>query len=671
MSNIIVERYRIIELLNGTPGNRSYLGKDTSQSDFDECVIKQFLPPSKDATLLKISHNVLETEAKPLEKLAQQDDRIQSLTSFFEKNKNFYLVRNYIVGKSLKNEIVPGDKLNSEQVLDILLEVLEILVVVHQRGIIHGNLKPANIIRRESDNKLVLVDFGAPQEVVSNIIASSEYMPIEQAYRNAQFNSDIYTLGIIAIEALTGLNAKEITNQKNQKNTDAEKINWHPRSYQVNPKLAKIIDKMVDLNYQNRYQSAEEVLKDLQAINQPQSNLVSQQLKQRISNNSQKIARIGGLIFVGVVGFILFAPKNLNNARQLYQQGIEKYNKAEYNQAIKLLSQAIKINPNYSSAYNSRGDAYYRLGNYEKSQQDSTAAIRHNPKDANAYYDRAFSLYLIGEFNGAIIDYNQAIKLNPEYANAYYGRGLARYEIKENRKAITDLNQALALKPKFAKAHLQLGIVNRQIGKKLEAIKDFDKAIKINPKYAEAYYERGKTRYALNEKIVAKKDFTKVIELDSKYIDAYIARADVHTDLGYPKQAYEDYEKAIEMNPEDAKAYIHRGKYRFQMRDIEGAIENYNLAIKIDSTQETAFNNRGNANLEMGRLKQAMADYSQAIELNSEYALAYYNRGLLRTDLGRVPTAIEDFKAAADIFLKKGEENDYKDAMARIKELTP
>ena len=435
MSNIILERYRIIELINGTPGSRSYLGEDASQSNFERYVVKQFLPPSKDPKLLKVSHSVLETEVKPLEHLARQDDRIQSLSTFFEKNKNFYLVRNYIVGQSLKKEIVPGKKLSWEQVLNILLEVLETLDFIHSRGIIHGNLKPANIIRRESDNKLVLTDFGAPQEAVSNVVASSEYMPIEQTYRNAQLNSDIFTLGIIAIEALTGLTAREITSQKNQKNADAEKIIWHPRSYKVNPKFANIIDKMVHLNYQNRYQSVKDLLKDLQAINQPQSNPIYQQL----SKNPKLFAGVGSLIIIGAAGLLFFVPRDLNYARQLYQQGILYYDKAEYKQAIKLLSQAIKINPEYSSAYNSRGDAYYRLGNYEKSQQDSSAAIRNNPKDANAYYDRAFSLYLIGEFNGAIIDYNQAIKLNSEYANAYYGRGLARHEIKENRKAITDL----------------------------------------------------------------------------------------------------------------------------------------------------------------------------------------------------------------------------------------
>ncbi|BAY82729.1 TPR repeat-containing serine/threonine protein kinase [Calothrix parasitica NIES-267] len=672
MSNVIlVERYRIIELLSGHLGSRSYLSEDTSQSAKNRYVIKQFLPPSKDPTLLKVSHSVLETEVKPLNNLSQQNNRVENLITFFEKNTNFYLVRKYIIGKSLKEEIVSGKNLTSEQVQNILKEILEILVFIHQQGVIHRNLKPANIIRRESDNKLVLIDFGAPQEAVSNIIAASEYMPIEQVHRNPQFNSDIYTLGIIAIEALTGLRAKEITNNKNKKNTDAERIIWHPRSYKVNPKLAKIINKMVDLNYRNRYQSAKEVLQDLAKINQPQANKIYQQVKHQISERPKLVAGLGSLILAATTSWYFFASKDMNHAKQLYEQGLTNYKNSEYKQAIKLFSQAIRINPEYSSAYNLRGDAYYNLGNYEKSQQDSSAAIRNNPKDANAYYDRGFSLYFAGEFNGAIIDYNQAIKLNPDFANAYYGRGLARYEIKENEKAIQDLNQAIAINPKFTSAYFQRGIIRREMGEKLEGIKDFDEAIKINKKYTEAYYERGKTRYSLNEKPAAKKDFSKVIELDSTYIDAYIARADIHTDLGYPKQAYEDYEKAIEMNPEDPKAYIHRGKYRFQMKDIEGAIENYDKAIELDSTQATAYNNRGNAYLELGKWNKALTDYSQAIEFNSEYAIAYYNRGLLRTDLGRVPGAIEDFQAAADIFLKKGEEKNYQDAMERIKELTP
>ena len=173
MSKIILERYRIIELLSGSLGGRSYLSEDASQSHLNQYVVKQFLPPSQDSRLLKVTYNVLETEAEPLENLARQDDRIDNLVTFFEKNKNFYLVRKYIVGQPLNKQILPGKILDSEQVINLLLEILEILVFIHSRGIIHRNLKPANIIRRESDRKLVLTDFGAPQEAVSNIVASS------------------------------------------------------------------------------------------------------------------------------------------------------------------------------------------------------------------------------------------------------------------------------------------------------------------------------------------------------------------------------------------------------------------------------------------------------------------------------------------------------------------
>ncbi|MCJ8283205.1 MAG: serine/threonine protein kinase, partial [Rivularia sp. ALOHA_DT_140] len=318
MTKIMVERYRLLELLNGTPAGRSYLGKDTDEAGFSQCVIKQFLPPSTDIKLLKVSYNVLDTEAKPLQNLAEQDDRIQNLITFFVKNKNFYLVRKYIEGNPLNKEIVSREELGSEQVIKILTEVLELLVIIHSHGIIHRNLKPANIIRRKSDNKLILTDFGALQEAVSNVVGYSAYTPIEQNHGNAQFNSDIYTLGIIAIEALTGLTASDITTQKNIKNTSAEKIIWHPHNYKVNKKLAKIIDKMVHLNYQNRYQSATEVLQDLQNINQPKSNLVYQQFKlcqQTLSKNPKLFVGIGSLILVGAVGWYFFTYKDINYAR--------------------------------------------------------------------------------------------------------------------------------------------------------------------------------------------------------------------------------------------------------------------------------------------------------------------------------------------------------------------
>lgn len=80
-------------------------------------------------------------------------------------------------------------------------------------------------------------------------------------------------------------------------------------------------------------------------------------------------------------------------------------------------------------------------------------------------------------------------------------------------------------------------------------------------------------------------------------------------------------------------------------------------------------NYRGNANIERRSMQDAIKDYTKAIEINPEYALAYYNRGLVLTDLGKVTEAISDFEKAAQLFQDKGEENSYKDALARLQEL--
>ncbi|MBD2507411.1 hypothetical protein H6G91_09035 [Nostoc muscorum FACHB-395] len=80
---------------------------------------------------------------------------------------------------------------------------------------IHRNIKPANIRRRASDNKIVLIDFGAVKQISTQMpnsqgqttftvaIGTHGYMPSEQANRTLQLSSDIYAVGIIGIQALT------------------------------------------------------------------------------------------------------------------------------------------------------------------------------------------------------------------------------------------------------------------------------------------------------------------------------------------------------------------------------------------------------------------------------------------------------------------------------------
>ncbi|MDZ7962052.1 MAG: tetratricopeptide repeat protein [Aulosira sp. DedQUE10] len=660
-SNLLDTHYRILAVLNAGELTQTYLVEDTNLPS-SQFVLKQLQPANKNPQDIKVLRRLFIGEAETLEKLGKKYDQIQQLVANFEEDEEFYLVQEFIPGKPLTEEILLGTPVEEEQVISLLTEILEILVFVHSDEVIHQDIKPANIIRRESDNKLILIDFGSIKEIVSNIVGNLEYIPIEQLQGNAQYNSDIYALGIMAIAALIGLTDNEIAILPKDKNILTGEIVWRNKVPQVNSKLAIILDKMVRFDYQKRYQSATEVLNDIKKLHNENKKLPNQK-------PWLMLAGIASCITVGIAAWFSLMPKPAGDAKLIYLQGVEKYERGNYKEAVKDFTQVITLNPRNALAYNRRGDAFYRLGEYQKAQADSGKAIQLNPRDANAYYDRGFSFYELGKYPEAIADYNQAIKRNAKNPYTYYGRGLARVELKDYKAAIADFSKAIAFNPKYSEAYLQRGIFRRRLKMKQAAIQDFDTVIDMNPNDAKAYYQRGLTQFANNQSQAAIKDYNSAIELNPKYLEAYLNRGDVYSDLGKNLEATEDYNKVVELNPKLAVAYIHRGMHRFSVGNYQGAIADYTQAIQLDAKNAVAYNNRGNAHLERGNKKAAIADYTKAIAVNSSYALGYYNRGLMWAKQGEKKSAIADFQQAAKLFKQKGDQDAYKDAQSQLKGL--
>lgn len=134
---------------------------------------------------------------------------------------------------------------------------------------IHRDIKPANVIRRKQDGKMVLIDFGAVKEIQTVVhtqgnthltvgIGTQGYIPLEQRAGKPRFNSDIYAVGMTAIQALTG-----IPPEKLPEDTKTEEVRWREQA-NVSNRLANILDRMVKSHYRDRYQSAAEILQDLE-----------------------------------------------------------------------------------------------------------------------------------------------------------------------------------------------------------------------------------------------------------------------------------------------------------------------------------------------------------------------------------------------------------------------
>jgi CHASE2 domain-containing sensor protein len=271
LETLLNDRYKLLQVLGSGGFGQTYIAEDTRHPDHLNCVVKQFKPAVQDASFLKTARRLFATEVETLRHLGSHD-QIPALLDYFEENQEFYLVQEYIPGLPLSDELAAVKRLDEAAVTMLLRDVLEVLEFVHAHQVIHRDIKPSNLIRRQWDGKFVLIDFGAVKELHTQFtavpgqsaftigIGTHGYGPSEQLVGKPRYNSDLYALGMTAIQALTGL-------QPYQFPTDAEtgEVIWRDQ-VQVSSKLAGILTRMVRYHFNHRYQSAREVL---EALNQP------------------------------------------------------------------------------------------------------------------------------------------------------------------------------------------------------------------------------------------------------------------------------------------------------------------------------------------------------------------------------------------------------------------
>ncbi|MFB2982043.1 protein kinase [Microseira sp. BLCC-F43] len=269
-------RYKIISKLGQGGFGETYLAEDLDLPGTPQCVVKHLRTQFSDPFVLQKAKELFDAEAEVLYKKLGHHDQIPQLLAHFEEERQFYLVQELIEGEDLSKELIPGKQFSEMAVIAMLQDILKVLEFVHARQVIHRDLKPANLIRRARDGKIVLIDFGAVKQIrtlaantqgqiYSTVaIGTPGYMPCEQSMGNSQFNSDIYALGIIGIQALTGILPTKLPTAPK-----THEIRWRDL-VQVNPKLADILDKMVRYDFRDRYQSATQVLQALNTL-QPQT----------------------------------------------------------------------------------------------------------------------------------------------------------------------------------------------------------------------------------------------------------------------------------------------------------------------------------------------------------------------------------------------------------------
>ena len=264
-------RYKVVDVLGSGGFGHTYIVEDTQRPGRPRCVLKHLTFASPNALVLQQVRRLFQTEAETLERLGQHD-QIPQLLAYFEENQEFYLVQEFVEGHPLSDELTEAVHFSESQVVALLHDVLSVLEFVHGQGVIHRDIKPENLIRRDRDGKFVLIDFGAVKTLSTTIAAAtgetslslpiytSGYAASEQCLGRPQFSSDLYSLGMVAIQTLTGMRPSQLPQDFN-----TSEIVWRDQA-QVGEPLAAFLDQMIRYHYLHRYQSAVEALQSLQSI---------------------------------------------------------------------------------------------------------------------------------------------------------------------------------------------------------------------------------------------------------------------------------------------------------------------------------------------------------------------------------------------------------------------
>jgi formylglycine-generating enzyme required for sulfatase activity len=269
VSTILKHRYRILQELGGGAFGQTFVAEDLDLPSRQCCVLKQ-LKPIADARQYRFVQDRFEREAAVLEKLsAEAKGGVPRLYAYFTEDDKFYLVQEWVDGRTLKQVLAQEGRWDETSVRACLRALLDILEYVHSKGIIHRDIKPENIMIRNGDRLPVLIDFGIVKEVVSgdglgdgtsSIVAGTPaFMALEQAAGKPVFASDLYSVGMTAINMLTGRNPQSMSDMT------TGTIRWHEFAPEVSPGLERVIRKATEPYLRDRYKTVQDMMADLDA----------------------------------------------------------------------------------------------------------------------------------------------------------------------------------------------------------------------------------------------------------------------------------------------------------------------------------------------------------------------------------------------------------------------
>lgn len=615
-------RYQVIRPL-GTGGfGRTFLAKDLHLPGHPLCAVKQLKAQAKDDSMLQMARRCFETEAQVLYQLGSHS-QIPQLLAHFEEDQEFYLAQEFIEGTPLTKELAPSQTWSQGRAIALIKDILGVLVFVHEQQVIHRDLKPSNLIRRHSDGRIVLIDFGAVKQVsgqsfdpdtgMTNItisIGTQGYMPNEQLAGKPRFSSDIYAVGIIGIQALTGLHPRRLGEDLRGE------LEWAHRVKEICPEFKDVLDCMVRYDFRDRYTTAKDALEALEAV--PIDDLPTvPQLIPIVSAEPAEPAPLDDGASELISSLARSVEREMPVMLEFAKTDVElSHIVAPAQTAAMAVTPAVsaavteamppaKPEPTRSTVVEEPADSPERFAPFwslvmavavsgvtitsigavlssqilgqvlnrnsavvpgsQLSTQVTDAWILPPERQASLFFRQAQDLKRTGQFEAALARYDQAIAAKPDLAEAYAGRCDTLNRLQRPDEAIVACNDAIAYEPNYAEAIWSKGNAYVLKGRVYEALQLYDRVTRIKPDFADGWVKHGVALQKLGRSAEALNSLHRGIALYRDSVEAWTTQGEALLTLERYDDAVVAFDKALQLQPDSSRLQQLRDRARARL----------------------------------------------------------------------------------------------------------
>ncbi len=562
-----------------------------------------------------------------------------------------YIVMPLLTGGTLRARLDAGP-LAVDEAVRLGRSLARALGRAHERGIVHRDVKPENVLFTQEGEPLV-ADLGLAKHFdrdapgASRSVAltdhgtmrgTASYMAPEQAADAASAGprADVFSLGVVLYECLAGRHPFRGANLI--ETLGAITTGHHEALASARPDtpawLVDAIEKALALDPASRFS-------DCLAFERALGARKASGPKRRSWALRAGVAVVGALALVGVAWTSRVrpraaatvvpsrvspvassgaaAPSGRRDARGEALRSVERaallWRAGDRDGAIAGLSAAIELDPTFAAAWDSRGSLRLEMRDWKGAIADSTRAIELDGTVAAFWVNRAGSRLNMGDAEGALADSARAIELDPKLAHAWANLGGARAGLQDWTGALVACDRAIELDPSVEYAWTSRGTAKWGRGDWDGAIADCTRAIELGATSVAPWSTRGAAKLEKRDLVGAIADCTRAIELDPTRAFGWRTRSIARARQGDLAGAIDDGTRAIELDPSRPLNWTNRGASRQQRGDLDGAIADYTEALERDPGSTLARFNRGWAKSQKGDRDGAIADFERYLEL--------------------------------------------------------